>query len=225
MQTDQTRQTKRCRQTVLLFTRYPQAGKVKTRLIDRLGPQGAAELQSRMTEQVLQQIRPPLRSEANDAVQLQIYYNGGSEQEMRDWLGPDLPFFRQQGNSLGERMAAAFVYAWNQGAEQVLLIGSDCPSIDAAIITTGLEKLHSHDLVLGPATDGGYYLIGLRAFSPQYEHLFREIDWGTEQVLRQTLDRAAEADLSFALLPILHDIDRPEDLVHLVHFHYHPGSE
>jgi hypothetical protein len=225
MKTDQTRQTNGCRQAVLLFTRYPRAGKVKTRLIDRLGPQGAAELHSRMTKQVLRQIRPALQNDSDDSAQLQICYCGGSEQEMQDWLGPDLPFFRQQGNSLGERMAAAFVRAWKQKAEQVLLIGSDCPAIDAAVITTGLKKLRNHDLVLGPAADGGYYLIGLRAFPPQYEQLFREIDWGTEQVLRQTLHRAAETQLSCALLPILHDIDRPEDLVHLVHFHYHSGPE
>lgn len=206
-------------QAVILFTRYPQAGKVKTRLINHLGSQGAADLHARMTEQVIRNIEPALRT---GAVQLRVYYCGGSDQEMQGWLGSDVLFFRQQGNDLGERMANAFVRAWREGAEQVLLIGSDCPDIDAAIINSGLENLQSHDLVLGPAADGGYYLIGLRAVTAKYEALFQGVDWGTEQVLQQTIDRAENAERSFALLPKLHDIDRPEDLVH---FNHHSGSQ
>lgn len=211
---------------IVLFTRYPQAGKVKTRLINRLGPQGAADLHSRLTKQVISRLRPALTAGSVRSVQLQVYYCGGTQQEIQTWLGSDIPLARQQGNDLGERMLHAFEHTWRQGAEKVLLIGSDCPEINPAILASGLEYLQQHDVVLGPASDGGYYLIGLPARlkkeKQNYSDLFQNIDWGTDQVRRQTLDRAKKNNLSFALLPELHDIDRPEDLVHL---NYYPDPE
>ncbi|MCI5118157.1 MAG: glycosyltransferase [Candidatus Electrothrix sp. LOE1_4_5] len=203
-------------QAIIIFTRYPQVGKVKTRLIDRLGPQGAASLHDQLTKQVISSIQPLLQT---GQTQLQVAYCGATAQEMTDWLGQDISFTRQQGNDLGKRMQHAFEQAWQQGAEKVLLIGSDCPGIDADIMRSGLNALQTHDLVLGPAVDGGYYLIGLHAHVQGYELLFQRIDWGTAQVLQQTLEQAEQASLSYTytLLPKLHDIDRPEDLVHLNH--------
>ena len=191
-------------------------------MIKHLGPQGAADLHSRMTKQVINQLQPVLRE---GSVQLQVYYCGGSKQEIKTWLGKnskDIQLARQQGNGLGKRMQDAFEQTWRQGTEKVLLIGSDCPEMNPAIITSGLEYLQQHDLVLGPASDGGYYLIGLPARLAKQEHdyasLFQNIDWGTDQVLQQTLNQAKKNNLSFALLPELHDIDRPEDLVHLNYY-------
>ncbi len=201
-------------ESVILFTRFPQPGKVKTRLIERLGPQGAADLQKQMTEQVIRRIQPTLHARS---IQLQIYYCGGSCQEMSDWLGHENNLYRQQGDDLGRRMKHALSRTIRQGAERVLLIGSDCPAIDAHIISSGLEQLAGHDLVLGPAMDGGYYLIGLRAGSKEYAGLFTGIDWGTDQVLLQTTAEADRKRLSHALLPRLHDIDGPEDLVYFNH--------
>ncbi|MCI5168068.1 MAG: glycosyltransferase [Candidatus Electrothrix sp. GM3_4] len=159
------------------------------------------------------------------SVQLQVYYCGGSKQEIRTWLGNDIHLARQQGNGLGERMQYAFEQTWQQGAEKVLLIGSDCPGMNPSIITSSLECLQQHDLILGPASDGGYYLIGLSARLAERKQkkygpacLFRDIDWGTDQVLQQTINQAKKSNLSFALLPELHDIDRPEDLVHLNYY-------
>ncbi|MCI5146388.1 MAG: glycosyltransferase [Candidatus Electrothrix sp. AR3] len=204
---------------ILLFTRYPRPGKVKTRMIEHLGPEGAAELHGQMTEQVIRQLQPVF---LKGSTQLWVHYCGGSAEEMMAWLGDNELIRRQQGDDLGERMAYAFAKTWQQGGEKVLLIGSDCPAIDADIITKGLEKLDRKDLVLGPAMDGGYYLIGLRSFAVGYEELFKAIDWGTGRVLAQTIDQAKKLGLSFSLLPQLHDIDRAEDLVH---FDYHPCSE
>ena len=206
------------RKTVILFTRYPREGKVKTRLIERLGPKGAADLHDRLTKQVICNIEPALRT---GRIQLQVSYCGGSEEEIRSWLGNDIHPAHRQGHDLGERMQHAFEESWRNGVERVLIIGSDCPEIDTALINSGFKKLHSHDLVLGPAADGGYYLIGLRAAVhgvKPHELLFQHIDWGSGQVLRQTLRQAKKADLSFTLLPELHDIDRPEDLVHLNYY-------
>ena len=201
-------------ESVILFTRFPQPGKVKTRLIGRLGPQGAADLHRKMTEQVICQIQPALQSRE---IQLQVYYYGGSQQEMTDWLGNNYTFCPQQGNDLGRRMVHAFARTIRQGAERTLLIGSDCPDIDAGIITSGLERLHSHDLVLGPSADGGYYLIGLPSGESNYANIFDNVDWGTDQVLNQTLTQAKRSGLSHTLLTKLNDIDRPEDLVYFNH--------
>ena len=206
------------RECIILFTRFPQPGRVKTRMIDKLGPRGAAELHTKMTEQVICQIQPALQTRN---IQLQIYYCGGSQQEMADWLGRNCTLCIQQGNDLGQRMEHAFAQTIQQGAERILLIGSDCPDITADIIISGLKKLNSHDLVLGPAIDGGYYLIGLRAPGKKYTILFNSINWGTDQVLEQTLTQARKGGLSYTLLPQLHDIDRPEDLDY---FNYHTCS-
>jgi len=184
-------------------------------MIDRLGPQGAADLHTKMTEQVICTIEPVLQTRK---IQLQIYFCGGSQQEMTDWLGRKWTFYTQQGNDLGQRMEHAFAQTIQQGAERILLIGSDCPDITADIITSGLKKLNSHDLVLGPAADGGYYLIGLRAPGNKKTILFNSINWGTDRVLEQTLTQAQKGGLSYTLLPQLHDIDRPEDLVYFNHY-------
>ncbi len=196
---------------LILFTRFPEPGKVKTRLIDKLGAQGAANLHKEMTQQVIQRIQPALQS---TNLRMQVYYDGGSSQQMSNWLGTNHILVHQQGGDLGERMAHAFSRSFQQGASRTLLIGSDCPGIDADSITGALAKLHSHDLVLGPAADGGYYLIGLCPGKKEYQSLFDNIDWGTGQVLTQTLSRAKDSGLSSTLLLQLHDIDRPEDLVY-----------
>ncbi|MBW2328562.1 MAG: TIGR04282 family arsenosugar biosynthesis glycosyltransferase, partial [Deltaproteobacteria bacterium] len=154
-------------------------------------------------------------------IELQIYYCGGSQQEMANWLGRNCTLCIQQGSDLGQRMEHAFTQTIQQGAERILLIGSDCPDITADIISNGLKKLNNHDLVLGPAADGGYYLIGLRTHGNEIATLFNSIDWGTDQVLEQTLTQAKKGELSCTLLPQLHDIDRPEDLVY---FNYHTCS-
>ena len=210
--------TAACRECIILFTRFPQPGKVKTRMIDRLGPQGAAQLHKKLTEQVICRIKPALESRK---IKLHIYYCGGSQQEMADWLGKKYPLCIQQGNDLGQRMKHAFAQTRQQGAERILLIGSDCPDINADVITSGLEKLNNHDLVLGPAADGGYFLIGLSAAGSENVTLFNSINWGTDKVLEQTLTQARKGGLSCSLLPQLHDIDRPEDLDY---FNYHTCS-
>jgi hypothetical protein len=143
---------------------------------------------------------------------------------MTDWLGSALPLLPQQGKDLGERMASAFQAAWTQGVQRAVLIGSDCPGLTPALIVQALAELDRHDLVLGPASDGGYYLIGLRrGVTPEaLTSLFRDVPWGDATVCRVTLARAAAAKLTITTLQELNDIDRPEDLHHL---HYHPDPQ
>jgi uncharacterized protein len=132
-------------------------------------------------------------------------------QLIKTWFPRHSLFSPQQGKDLGERMSNALLQAFAAGYTKVLLIGSDCPDISRALVSEGFMLLDTHDIVLGPAHDGGYYLIGLRRPEPE---LFLNMEWGTERVLQQTLDKICAAKLSVALLPELRDIDRIEDLRH-----------
>ena len=128
---------------------------------------------------------------------------------MAGWLGRDLSYKKQGQGDLGDRQALAFEEAFKTGMARVILIGTDCPARDEHNIGQAFDYLIRHDLVLGPANDGGYYLIGLRIHFPP---LFENIPWGTESVFEQTVAIAHERGLSTAFLATLDDVDRPEDL-------------
>lgn len=191
---------------VIVFTRYPEAGKTKTRLIAELGAEGAAELQRGMAEHAINRVRELATSRR---VSIEVRYEGGNPSLMKQWLGSDILYLEQEGEDLGERMLKAFIVAFRNGAERVLLMGTDCPGISASILEKGFQELERSDLALGPAGDGGYYLIGLKE---PYSDLFSNVPWGTEKVLERTLVIAHLQGLSAGLVDRLNDVDRPEDL-------------
>jgi rSAM/selenodomain-associated transferase 1 len=131
-----------------------------------------------------------------------------AEDEITPWLRNDWRAEPQGGGDLGERLARTFESAFASGAERVVIIGSDCPEVKSADIRTAWKELKTHDLVVGPAIDGGYWLIGMRQAHPQ---LFDGITWSSEKVLGETLQRARSLGLSIQLLRILSDIDTEED--------------
>jgi rSAM/selenodomain-associated transferase 1 len=116
--------------------------------------------------------------------------------------------FVQEGHDLGERMASAFACSFELGMDKVVLIGTDCPSLQSEHLNQAFEALTHSDLVLGPATDGGYYLIGMKR---RADYLFEGITWSTAEVLSQTLAVATAHGLHFTLLDELSDIDTQED--------------
>jgi hypothetical protein len=198
---------------LMLFTRFPQAGETKTRLIPALGAEGATSLQRRMSEAAFATLR------ACRGVSLEVRCCGADADAVRRWL-PGADSYAAQGEGdLGARLGLAFAAAFARGARPVAAVGADCPALTADHLAAALAALADHDLVLGPARDGGYYLIGLQAPHPG---LFRGIPWGTAAVLRQTLARAKALGLRHHLLETLPDVDRPEDLTHLDH---HPGAQ
>lgn len=198
-------------QRLIVFTRYPEPGRTKTRLIPVLGAEGAADLQRRMTERLLQ-VASGLTAAGRRAVE--VCYEGGSREQMQTWLGDDILLTAQGNGTLDQRMRAAFADAFADGCEQVVIIGTDIPGITADIVGSAFDRLRQKDLVLGPAADGGYYLIGLHrdSFDRSGPLLAAHIPWGTGQVLALTLEIAEQCGLSLALLQSLQDIDRPEDL-------------
>jgi len=194
------------RERLIIFTRYPEAGKTKTRLIPLLGPDGAAELHRRMTEHILARTKELQRYRP---VSVEVRYEGGNKCLMEQWLGPDISFRPQGSGDLGQRMERAFREAFQAGMDEVVLVGTDIPGITVDLLLRAFEALGHRDMVLGPARDGGYYLIGLRRASPQ---LFAHMPWGTEKVLERTRQIAGGLGLSVVLLEILEDVDRAEDL-------------
>ena len=197
------------RQHLIIFTRYPEPGKTKTRLIPALGDVGAANLHKQMTEHTIFQVK---ELQKITRVSVEVRFTGGNLEKMQNWLGHDLGYQFQSEGDLGARMAESFINAFNQKAQQVIIIGTDCPDLNSQILTTAFEKLEVFNLVLGPALDGGYYLIGLQ--QPIAE-LFMNISWGTAQVFAKTVEIAQKLNLSIGYLQPLADIDRPEDLTAL----------
>ncbi|NJL67209.1 MAG: glycosyltransferase [Microcoleus sp. SM1_3_4] len=197
------------RNKLIVFTRYPEPGKTKTRLIPVLGNEGAANLHRLMAQRT---IARALSLQNSGQLSVEIFYTGASQQQMQDWLGTE-PIYQQQieGN-LGEKMSAAFDNYFNSGVDKVVIIGTDCPALTPEILAEAFEQLSQHDLVLGPAKDGGYYLIGLRRSHPE---LFQGIEWGTDEVFVKTRSIARDLDLNIADLATLTDVDRPEDLLDL----------
>ena len=200
-----------CTERLILFTRYPEPGNTKTRMIPVLGAEGAAELQSQMTEHIASKVKELL---VLRPLSLEVRYDGGDKLRMREWLG-DLFVYRCQGDGdIGQRMKRAIADGFEDGCEAVVIIGSDIPGISCDILQMAFEGLKSHGIVLGPAVDGGYYLVGLHrnALGKEVSLLFEGICWGTDKVFSQSLEIAKKLGLSCLLLDTINDIDRPEDL-------------
>ncbi len=123
---------------------------------------------------------------------------------MQSWLGAAAVCIPQPEGDLGDRLRFAMQGAFARGASSVFLIGGDCPSVTAAVLDEAERLLHSHAVVIGPASDGGYYLLGMRA---PHDRLFEEIEWSTETVFDRTMDRVNELRLTHARLPVFSDVD------------------
>jgi rSAM/selenodomain-associated transferase 2/rSAM/selenodomain-associated transferase 1 len=165
-----------------------------------------------MTEHTLDSVRPL----AEEGIVVRILFDGGEAEEMTQWLGEELDLAPQAEGDLGDRMNNAFTGSFQEGFEKVVVIGTDCPSLDSKDVKEAFDLLEENTLVLGPATDGGYYLIGIRSEAPGwlYELVFENIPWGTNQVFNATVNALAETGLDMGLLDEKADVDEPEDLVH-----------
>jgi rSAM/selenodomain-associated transferase 1 len=151
----------------------------------------------------------------DEGVTVEVRYSGNDLDRLRALCGHTvdrLHFRPQQNGDLGERLMEALETAFNEGASKVAIIGTDCPDLCMTAISRAFVFLEHKELVLGPASDGGYYLIAMRTPASK---LFDRITWGGASVLQETLSTAETLQMSVALLPVLADIDRPEDLKHL----------
>ena len=185
----------------MVFIKNPTLGKVKTRLAASVGNEKALDIYKSLLNHTYIESRKITADkivfysdfiDSNDA-----WAKSGFSQEL------------QKGNHLGEKISNAFIKAFNMGYKKVLIIGSDCPELKESHIKDAFTYLHQHDAVIGPAYDGGYYLLGLNKFHPE---LFQNKNWSTENVLLDTISDFIKLRLLFKLLPTLHDIDDEKDL-------------
>lgn len=185
---------------LLIFTRNLIYGKVKTRLAASIGHDYALSVYRLLLEHTAQ------LTKNIDATRI-VYYSdaitGGDA-----WDNSYLKSV-QQGGDLGERMANAFDDNLKNGTKKVVIIGTDCYELNSGIIADAFSQLYHHDVVIGPALDGGYYLLGMKAFHPE---LFYNVAWSTASVLKETLSCCDDLSLTYFRLPVLSDIDEEKDL-------------
>ncbi len=191
-----------------IFARSPQPGEVKTRLIPELGAEGACELYRAFLRDTFRRVGQ-LRS-----ARVTVFYDG-TPSSISDLFTNTYPLAEQSAGGLGDRLAAAFEHLLRgpgHTPRAAVIIGSDSPDLPMTYIKRAYTKLKHNDVVLGPASDGGYYLIGLKQHHPS---LFEEIAWGGDKVFEQTVERTRQAGLTLSLLPLWYDVDTPDGLATL----------
>jgi rSAM/selenodomain-associated transferase 1 len=188
------------KEAVIVFIKNRQHGKVKTRLAATVGNDAALIIYKMLLKRTCEVV-DKLPGDKY------IFYSDSIE-ESDIFSNINCTKNVQQGIDLGERMLHAFSFLFRDAYDKVMIIGSDCPELSAQIIEEAFEKLNKNDVVIGPATDGGYYLLGLKNLN---ESFFKNIRWSTSLVLEQTLDVCLKQELSYFLLPVLSDIDEEKD--------------
>lgn len=187
---------------LIVFVKNPVLGEVKTRLAASLGEQRALDIYNELLAITRENI-------ANLGCRKHVFFSSFIEDDVI-WEEAFLSKNIQDGGGLGERMESAFYRIFRSESDPVkaVLIGSDCPELTSVNINQAFELLDTNDVVLGPALDGGYYLIGMKKNHPA---IWLEIDWSTDRVYQQTIDKINKFNLSYSVLPVLQDIDTQDD--------------
>ena len=196
---------------LIVFVKNPIPGAVKTRLQTRYAPERVAALYTAFVRDVL------ARAESIGVDRRVIAFDPpDAESEVRALFGGDMlakpgqwQYVPQVQEDLGARMREALVQQLDAGASAAVLIGTDIPSLPAYHITQAFDLLRTKDVVLGPSTDGGYYLVGVSRSTPE---IFEDVEWSTPSVLSQTIDRVERAGRTLGLVSPWFDVDTPEDL-------------
>jgi rSAM/selenodomain-associated transferase 1 len=189
---------------IILFLRYPEKGKVKLRLGKELDEETVVTLYRNFVLDILDTLD-------EGAYSVRIYYTPGRlREQVAQWLGKERAYFPQHGANLGERMKNAFTETFSEGFAYAVLVGSDIPDLPETLIAKALQS-DTHDVVIGPSVDGGYYLIGFRkdTFLPV---LFHGMPWGTGKVFEKTMAAFQDLDANVHVLPHWRDIDRVDDI-------------
>jgi rSAM/selenodomain-associated transferase 1 len=186
---------------ILIFVRPPEPGKVKTRLAAGIGAEKALQVYIFL-------LKHTARLVSSLGIPLFVFYAGDVVADDM-FTGTQVTKLQQGEGDLGERMEAAFTEVFSRGFGQAVIIGSDCYELTSDIILEGLSLLQQTDLVIGPARDGGYYLLGM---NQPVKSVFDAIAWSSQTVFRDTVARAARENCSVSLLPVLTDVDKAEDI-------------
>ena len=194
---------------ILLFVKYPEKGKVKLRLSMDIKEDIVAELYRCFVHDTLETVQKI------DTHLFICYSPADALKKFQRWLGSNRQFLPQTDGDLGDRMKQCFSTVFAQGFRYAILMGSDSPDLPEEYLAEAFSLLKTKDVVLGPAVDGGYYLIGLHTttFTPS---LFQDIPWGTHSVFQETLLKIQQAHQTVGLLPTWSDVDTITDLKNLV---------
>lgn len=197
---------------LIVFVKNPRANQVKTRLLPMLTAEQAASLYRAFLEDWCDAL-----ASLTDMDLVIAFTPPGSQPELERLIGDDGIYIPQTGTDLGARLTSATQWAAQNGYEKIIIVGSDSPTLPISFISDAVVGLDSHDVVIGPSLDGGYYLIGFatRSLSMTVPSIFEGIAWSTTQVLQQTLERVQNVNASLKLLPPWYDVDTPGDLVFL----------
>lgn len=187
--------------SLLIFVKNPEKGKVKTRLAETMGPEKALKIYQKLLR-ITHKITKPLECDC------QVWYSSFIDKN-DIWEQSKYEKRLQSGKNLGERMKKAFRQDFEDGYEKAIIIGSDCAELTSEIIKKAFRSLDNKEVVIGPARDGGYYLLGMSSFYPE---LFDGIKWSTPTVCEKTIDKVENLGLSLQLMPTLNDIDTEQDL-------------
>lgn len=191
---------------MLVFVRAPEPGRVKTRLAASIGAEAALRVYRRLAEHTLAEAA----ALAGEGVQVRVHHTpADAGDRVRAWLGADATYLPQAEGDLGTRMEDAFARAFAEGAEQVVIVGSDLPALRASLLRRAFGLLDAHPAVIGPARDGGYYLLGL---TRMIGGIFHGVAWSTPAVRAETMDRFRAAGIHPPLLEELADVDEAADL-------------
>lgn len=188
-------------QTLIILVRNPVAGHTKTRLAASVGHPKALRMYARLVEHTR------LAAAGLKNTRVSVLYSDHLPTDS-EWDPDHFELGVQTGNDLGERMTNAFAATFAAGSRRAVIIGSDCPGVTTELLKKAFAALNKDPVVIGPAEDGGYYLLGLDAPRPE---LFQDIPWSTDRVAELTQQRAREGGLSVGKLPTLRDVDYLED--------------
>lgn len=189
------------KQALIIFVRKPEKGKVKTRLAASLGNEAALLIYQKLLQHTLE------ITEKADADKI-VFYAG--EIEYDDiWQRERYSKKAQADGDLGHRMNHAFEIVLNMGYNSICIVGSDCYELTTQIINDAFLALEKSNVAIGPAHDGGYYLLGMKQL---YSSLFQNKKWSTNSVLKDTLTAAQQIGLTVTQLPTLHDVDKADDV-------------
>lgn len=190
---------------LICFVKYPQPGQVKTRLAEALGAEHACALYRDLAERVITEVYP-----LDGRYELIIFCDPRHEEAAyQAWLGDAFRYQTQVGETLGDRLAHAFDWAFDEVYDRVIVVGSDCIGMDEAFIGRAFSALEKTDVVLGPSSDGGYYLVGMRQ---AHRFLFEDMAWSEADVYQRTMDRIEARLLKASVLEERQDIDTLDDL-------------
>ena len=194
---------------LIMFVKYPEKGKVKTRLGRYWDEDMVVRLYRAFIEDLL------VRLSGGDYGFRIAYHPREREEDFRREFGAAFSYLPQIGADLGEKMCNAFKYCFSEGSQAVVIIGSDSPDLPPLIIKEAFQSLETGGAVIGPACDGGYYLIGFskESFTPE---AFTGIAWGGEKVCTATMEILRNAGIHVHVLPVWRDMDRPEDVAALI---------